>query len=138
LLLRTLLLLWRPVLLGRAVLLLRRRLCVRPVCRCGRWRFAAGLRLRRCERLRCCRGLGGRRLLPGTLLGCIVFDVDDAALRIERRGHLVLSVPLPAPSASAAAVAPEAAPSAAALTFLRLPLPELLPGAVAVDAGLRV
>jgi len=134
LLLRPLLLLLLLAMLLRRPVLLRLRWrwlhCALGTLRC---RFRARLWLRRCLRLRR-RHVAGC-LFPGArLFGAVVLDVDDAALRVERRRYLVLAVTLAPAAATAAAIAPEAAPSAT-LAFRVL---SELSGAVAVHGWLRI
>ena len=84
-----------------------------------------------------------RRGLVRAFAGIVVLHVDDPALRVERRLHLVLPVlpaALPAPTATAAPLPAESAPPAA-FALLALALPLLLPvvpGARPVLARLRI
>jgi hypothetical protein len=76
--------------------------------------------------------------LFGSLVQAVVLDVDDAALRIERRWHLALTVlALPALAATTAAAAALPAEPAAPATLSWLALPLLPVDAGPVLAGLR-
>jgi hypothetical protein len=113
------------LLLGRTVLLLLGRL---PRIGVGRGLVPrSGLSIHRGLRrllLRLCHVAVGLSLVHAGLPALVVLDVDDAALRVERRGQLVLAVAaLAASPAAAPAVAAEAPSSAAALAFLTLALP---------------
>jgi hypothetical protein len=80
-----------------------------------------------------------RSRLLGALVQIVVLDVDDAALRVERRLHLALTVLAVSALAATAAAAPALpAEPAAPATFAGLTLPRLAVGAVGpVLAGLR-
>jgi len=120
-------------LLRMAVLLLRR-----PVLLLRRWSAFRRLRGGVSRRLRLS-GLGRRpfrqALLHRRFLRSVVLDVDDPALRVQRRRHLALPLAaLAPPPPPASAVPPEAAASTA-LTLLSRPQLDV---AVAVHPGLRI